>query len=63
MAARAVILNLTYYYEYLLLVWCKQSAILNFKPNFELCDLNNAAMLQYGDFGGNFKLMLTNLNI
>jgi hypothetical protein len=35
----------------------------NFKLNFELCYLNNAAILQYGDFCGNFKLMLNNLNI
>jgi len=31
----------------------------NYEPNFELCYLNKAAMLQHGDNRGNFKLMLT----
>ena len=35
----------------------------NFKPNFELCYLNKAAICKYGSYSGNFKLMLTNLNI
>jgi len=30
----------------------------NYKPKFELCYLYKAAMLQYGDYCGNFKLML-----